>query len=114
MPVAPRAGNEYRIHRMLAWLRRSGHVVIPIIAPTDGVHPGSAAVQAIAAEFGNAILCLPDGRVEYLLRDAPDALRSLDGELTKRFSAELHEERPWTDHDRELLRIDQGASAATR
>ena len=73
MPVAPRAGNEYRIYRMLKWLRRSGYVIIPIVAPADGSQPGGAEARAIAEEFGNAIVCLPDGRIEYVLRDVPDS-----------------------------------------
>ena len=107
MPVAPRAGNEYRIYRMLKWLRRSGYVVIPIVAPADGSQPGGAEARAIAEEFGNAIICLPDGRLEYVLRDVPDVLRSLDGTLTERFAAMLAEQRARTGDEREMLRIDR-------
>ena len=32
----PRAGNEYRLHRMLQWYRRQGYRVIPVIAPLPG------------------------------------------------------------------------------
>ena len=107
MPVAPRAGNEYRIYRVLKWLRRSGYVVIPIVAPADGSQPGGDEARAIAEEFGNAIVCLPDGRLEYVLRDVPDILRSLDGTLTDRFAAILAEERTRTSDEREMLRIDR-------
>ena len=108
MPVAPRAGNEYRIYRMLKWLRRTGYVVIPnFVAPADGSQPGGAEARAIAEEFGNAIVCLPDGRIEYVLRDVPDVLRSLDGTLTGRFAATLAEQRARTNDEREMLRIDR-------
>jgi hypothetical protein len=107
MPVAPRAGNEYRIYRMLKWLRGSGYVVIPILAPADGSQPGAAEAHAIAEEFGNAIVCLPDGRIDYVLRDVPDVLRSLDGNLTDRFASILAEQRMRTSDQREMLRIDR-------
>jgi hypothetical protein len=82
LPVSPRAGNEYRIHRLLRWLASTGVIVIPIVAPNDGSRPGAAEVRAMADAFGNAVLCLPDGTIEYLLRDVPDVLRGLDGTVT--------------------------------
>lgn len=106
-PVAPRAGNEYRIHRMLTWLHRAGYVVIPVLAPNDGSQPGVDMVHMMAAEFNNAIVCLPNGELHYLLRDVPDVLRSLHGELTPPFAAQLGEDRYRPDHEREMLHMDR-------
>jgi Methyltransferase domain/Glycosyl transferases group 1 len=107
MPVFPRAGNEYRIHRMLRWLRQRGYVVVPIVAPIDGSHPSADEMRAIAEEFGNAVLCLPTGRVEYILRDVADVLQSLDGERIAGYAATLGEDGPLDERGRELLQMDR-------
>ena len=36
MPTSPRAGNEYRIRRLLRWLRASGYIVVPVVGPDPG------------------------------------------------------------------------------
>ncbi len=107
MPVPPRAGNEYRIHRMLRWLRQSGYVIIPIVAPTDGTRPTSADIRALADEYGNAVVCLQDGHLEYVLRHAPDVLQSLNGEFPRRWAAVLGEDYLATEREREILQIER-------
>src|SRR5262245_47828309 len=73
-PWQPKAGNEYRVARMLRWYQRNGYRIVPIIAPLPGEELSRAGVEAIAGEFGNAVQCHRDGRIEYILRSAPDAL----------------------------------------
>ncbi len=107
MPVPPRAGNEYRIHRMLRWMRDAGYVVIPIVAPTDGTRPTRAELRALADEYGNAVVCPPDGRVEYVLRDVPDVLQSLNGETPRDWAAVLGEHLRTSKRERELLQIER-------
>jgi glycosyltransferase involved in cell wall biosynthesis len=107
MPTAPRAGNEYRIQRMLRWLRDSGYIVIPVIGPIRAERPTTAAIDALADEFGNAVVCQADGRLEYVLRDVPDVLGSLDGKFSARWATTLGEDLVTTEQDRNLLRIDR-------
>jgi len=107
MPLPPRAGNEYRIHRILRWLRQSGYVVIPIIAPIDGSRPTSAEIRTLADEYGNAVICPPDGHLEYVLRDVPDILQSLNGESGHRWATILGEDPQPTEHERKLLELDR-------
>ena len=107
MPLPPRAGNEYRIYRMLRWLRDQGYRIVPVIAPLPGVRVETDALHALAAEFSNAVLCDRDGRVEYILRDVPDVLASLSGDFTRPVAALLDEDAVRGEHGRQLLQMDR-------
>jgi hypothetical protein len=107
MPFPPRAGNEYRIHRMLCWLRDQGYRIIPVIAPLPGEDVDSSALHALAGEFSNAVLCNRDGRVEYILRDVPDVLASLDGEPARPVSLLLDEDIVRGSHERQMVQMDR-------
>jgi hypothetical protein len=105
-PWRPRAGNEYRVDRMLHWYRQRGYRTIPLIAPLPGGELPPEAVEEIAATFGNAIQIHRDGRLEYILRDMPDVLASLDGTFTPSF-ADLLEEGGASAQERELLTLER-------
>ena len=107
MPTSPRAGNEYRIQRLLRWLRDSGYTVIPVVGPIRDERPAVAEINALAEEFGNAVVCQTDGRLEYVLRDIPDVLGSLDGKFSERWATSLGEDLLTTERERNLLRIDR-------
>ena len=107
MPWPPRAGNEYRIYRMLRWLQDQGYVIIPVIAPQPSERVEAEAVRALADRFSNAVLCGRDGRLEYILRDVPDVLASLGGELTRPVAA-LLDEGAVRGYQRQLLQMDRG------
>lgn len=107
MPTSPRAGNEYRIQRLLRWLRDSGYTVIPVIGPIRDERPTAAEINALAEEFGNAVVCQTDGRLEYVLHDIPDVLGSLDGKFSERWATALGEDLLTTERERNLLRIDR-------
>ena len=77
----PRAGNEYRLHRMFQWYRRQGYRVIPVIAPLPGEELSRDALAATAAAFGNAIQVHRDGRIEHELRDVPDGFDPIPNSL---------------------------------
>jgi hypothetical protein len=107
MPVPPRAGNEYRIYRLLRWLRDQGWRIVPVIAPLPGESVDADALRALADEFSNAVLCDRDGRLDYVLRDVPDALAALGGELTQPVSLLLDEEQTQDERARQLLHMDR-------
>ena len=107
MPLPPRAGNEYRIYRMLRWLRQQGYRIVLVVAPLPGEPVEARALHPLADEFSNVVLCDRDGRVEYILRDVPDVLASLDGEVARPIALLLDEDAARTGHERDLLRMDR-------
>jgi hypothetical protein len=106
-PWRPRAGNEYRVQRMLRWYARQGYRVIPVIAPLPGEELPREGIDEIAAEFGHVIQVHRDGRVDYVLRDLPDALATLDGTFTASFADLLGEEAAADVRERELLNLER-------
>ena len=106
MPLPPRAGNEYRIYRMLRWLRDKGYRVVPVIAPLPGDRVGPESLEPLADEFPNAVLCDRDGRIDYVLRDVPDVLASMDREFVWPVST-LVDQPVASEHERALLRVDR-------
>jgi Methyltransferase domain/Glycosyl transferases group 1 len=105
-PWKPRAGNAYRIQRLLRWYQRKQYRIIPVIAPLPGEELPTEGVGAIAREFGNAVQCHRDGRVEYVLEDVPGALASLDRTFTPSL-ATLLVEPPDADGDARARRVVQ-------
>jgi Methyltransferase domain/Glycosyl transferases group 1 len=106
-PWRPRAGNEYRVRRMLCWYQRQGYRIIPVIAPLPGEELPREGVERTAAEFGNVIQCHRDGRVEYVFRDLPDVLASLNGMFTSSFADLLGEDAGGSPRERDLLKIER-------
>lgn len=79
LPFPPRAGNEYRIHRMLGWLRTAGWAVTLVVAPLPGEEPDDTAVAALASAYPDLVLVRRDGRVSYRLSQGAASLEALDG-----------------------------------
>ncbi len=65
LPFPPRAGNEYRIHRMVKWLESIGHEVHLVVEPLPGESLEAAAVERAALEYPNLIVCERDGTLLY-------------------------------------------------
>ncbi len=102
----PKAGNEYRVARMLRWYRTKGYRVIPIVAPLKGGELTRDGLQGMASDVGNAIQCHRDGRIEYVLHDAPLALQSLNHSYAPSLAALLAEGAA-TPQQRELLSLER-------
>ncbi len=100
----PRAGNEYRVHRMLHWYRRQGYRVIPVIAPLPGEELSRDALAATAAAFGNAIQVHRDGRIEHDLRDVPEVFDPIPDAAAP--SVAVDESVTSTSRRQELLTIE--------
>ena len=107
MPWPPRAGNEYRIYRMLCWLRDQGYRVVPLVAPLPGARVDREALHGLADAFSNAVVCERTGRLEYILRDVPDVLASLEGEFTRPVSTLLGEDIAGRGGEPQLLHMDR-------
>jgi predicted nucleic acid-binding Zn-ribbon protein len=107
-PWQPKAGNQYRVARMLRWYQRKGYRIIPVIAPLPDDEIPRHGVEAIADEFGNAVQCQRDGRVDYILRNVPPSLASLDRCLTRSLGDLLWEDRsPANPRQRQLLQMER-------
>lgn len=64
-PWPRRAGNEYRIGRMLDWMIARGHQTVVVLAPLGAEDaPNEHDTQEMVRRYGNVILSLPDGRVD--------------------------------------------------
>jgi SAM-dependent methyltransferase len=78
-PWPRRAGNEYRIGRLLDWLSARGHTVVVVLASLDGQMPPGDDLQVMAHKYGNVVMCLPDGHVDARLSQEGLSLTHLDG-----------------------------------
>ena len=106
-PWPPRAGNEYRLYRLLRWLHARGFRVVPVIAPLPGERVDRDALQRIAADFGNVVLCDRSGRLEYVLGEGPDVLASLGGEFVRPVSLLLDDDQERSQHAEELIEMER-------
>jgi multidrug efflux pump subunit AcrA (membrane-fusion protein) len=101
----PRAGNQYRLHRMWHWYRRQGYRLIPVIAPLQGEELSAEAMTGTAETFGNVIQVHRDGRVEHDLRDVPDDFDPVPDSLALP-SATFDDRAASMPRGRELLTMD--------
>lgn len=76
LPYPPRAGNEYRIHRMLAWLADQGWDVLLVVCPLPHEMPSEQQLASAAAVYPNLLVCDRAGTLYYHL---PGDSRLLDG-----------------------------------
>ncbi len=97
------------MQRMLRWYARQGYRVIPLIAPLPGEELPREGIDEVAAEFGHVIQVHRDGRVDYVLRDLPEALATLDGTFTASFADLLVKRgsRMADARERELLNLER-------
>jgi hypothetical protein len=91
LPHPPRAGNEYRIARMLAWLSRQGWEVLLIVVPqVEGAFLEHDIRQA-ATVIPNLIVCRHDGTLLHHLSCDGAMLEKLDDRRPRDFAAALGE-----------------------
>ncbi len=75
-PCPPRAGNEYRIHRMLAWFAQQGWDVLLVVCPLPHEMPSEQQMAGAAAVYPNLLVC---DRAGTLYHGLPEGSRLLDG-----------------------------------
>jgi len=76
LPYPPRAGNEYRIHRMLAWFADQGWDVLLVVCPLPHEMPSPQQLASMAAVYPNLLVCDRAGTLHHRL---PEGSRLLDG-----------------------------------
>lgn len=91
MPYPPRAGNEYRIHRMLRWLSAEGYNVLVVISPLSNEMPSERQLAQAAAIYPQLIVCQHNGTILHNLPKDSKILDQLSG-LKVRELAELLDE----------------------
>jgi hypothetical protein len=104
LPHPPRAGNEYRIGRMLTWLSRQGWQVLLVVCPLPGEEASEAQAREAASVFPHLIVCGRDGTL-YSSLPAQARLDQLDGQAPRNFTATLGERAAWAREARRLVDI---------
>lgn len=92
-PVLPRAGNEYRIHRVVKWLQSRANNPLMIWCPLHGEEPNEAQLSAFTAEHDNAVVVYRDGTLLYKAADPGlrNVIQSLAGRKAETKAYRLHE-----------------------
>lgn len=107
IPWPPRAGNEYRVLRMLKWLVAEGYRVLLLLAPLPTESVSVEQLDALASRIGNVAVCGRDGEVTYSLQSCPDVFADLEGRRTQNYASRLGERAQLLPRELELLRIDR-------
>lgn len=76
-PFPPRAGVEYRLHRLLTWLTSQDWELLVVICPHPGRMPSDEDLSRMAAVYPNLIICDRDGKLHYHMRDGGRLLKSV-------------------------------------
>lgn len=94
-PCPPRAGNEFRLLRMVHWLQATGLDVLLVICPLPGEELSPIQLTALGAEFPNVLVVGREGQLEYKLtrQDLLNVVRGLDGVRVRDFASVLREDR---------------------
>jgi glycosyl transferase family 1 len=86
-PDPPRAGNAYRLRRLLAWAASEGYRVLLVHAPLADDEPSEDELGRLAGVYPDLIVCWRDGRIDYRLADAAaeTAIAGLRGRTARAF-----------------------------
>ena len=63
LPYPPRAGNQYRIHRYIAWLQQRGYQVLTVHCPLPGSESSDELIGEAAHALKNLVVVQRDGRL---------------------------------------------------
>jgi predicted nucleic acid-binding Zn-ribbon protein len=97
-PWLPRAGNEYRIARMLDWLSTRGHDLLVVVAPIDEEKDiVEKRREELFAKYANAVVCFRDGRVLASIKTLPLSFATLDRRPVAQVLEEIKRQAPETD-----------------
>jgi len=107
-PLTPLAGNEYRVRRLLDWLKSEGYDVLPIVSPLQPEQSPKDHVIKLASEFGSAVLSMRSGETFCCLDEsAMRLLQSDDGQVVQSYGELLGEDKPVDRRKRELIDTDR-------
>ena len=92
LPYPPRAGNEYRIHRMLSWLATNGFDILLVVCPLPGCPVTAERLASACSVYSNLILLERDGTLWHQLSEGDGAVKSLDRLRPRQLGKLLREE----------------------
>ncbi len=96
-PWLPRAGNEYRIARMLDWLSTRGHDLLVVVAPSEDDDFVERRRGELFAKYANAMVCRRDGRVFASIKTLPLSFATLDRRPVAQVFEEIKRRAPAAD-----------------
>jgi 2-polyprenyl-3-methyl-5-hydroxy-6-metoxy-1,4-benzoquinol methylase len=105
LPFPPRAGNEYRVDRMLGWLESQGWSVLLLACPMYAELPSDEQIEQAAARFANLVICDRDGTLRYRLQDNGTMLEGLRGCRPRAFAPLLGESEDGSPEEQNLLQV---------
>ena len=91
LPYPSRAGNEYRIHRMLDWLSASSFEIFLVVCPLPGCVVTPQELARACSVYANLILCERDGTLLYHLASGDGLVKGLKGIVPRDFGGLLGE-----------------------
>ena len=106
-PWPPRAGNEYRIARILDWLSKKGHDLLVVVVPMSSNEPSEKQRNDVFSKYDNVAICYRDGRVLTSIKSIELSFDAINGRRvgeifdlikrsSRRYSEQLHEmEQNW-------------------
>ncbi len=107
-PYLPRAGNEYRINRLLHAFKANGYDVLPVISLLPGEPVSHCEVRKLAQEFGDAVFCMRDGTVLCSLNEADmRALLAEEGAAVPEYAIQLGENKAFDPEALNILNIER-------
>jgi glycosyltransferase involved in cell wall biosynthesis len=83
VPYPPRAGNEYRIYRMICWMDSQGYRVVLVVSPMPGVEISKDTIAQLSDGIRNFIICYRDGTCVFDLDGKIGSVRLKKGLLHK-------------------------------
>lgn len=92
LPYPPRAGNEYRIHRLLSWLADQDWDLLVVICPLPGAMPSELQLASMAAVYPNLIVCDREGTLRHHMADDGKLLDALRPSRKGTIAALLNED----------------------
>jgi hypothetical protein len=105
LPYPPRAGNEYRIHRMLDWLAGQGFEIFLVICPLPNEPIATQQLTDTCSVYPNLIVCQHDGTLFYQLANGDAKMDELAGVKPRAFGLLLREKDDGSPTARKLLPI---------
>jgi len=93
LPYPSRAGNEYRIHRMLRWLSGKGFDVFLVVCPLPGDSVSERRLTEACSLYPNIIICQRDGTLLHRLAEGEASVEKLAGVRPRDIGALLKEEK---------------------
>jgi hypothetical protein len=107
LPCPPRAGNEYRIYRLLKWLVQKGYLVIPVVSPLNDSELSENHRVSIQETFPNSIICHRTGSADWGLRSEEEIARLETVYHTIDVSDMDHSVGSSPDRDKYLVRMEK-------